>query len=176
MTTYHKILLGLIAAAYFISPIDIIPDFFIPYLGWFDDTAVVGVILYYIKHGHLPDFLYKKRKASFRSKSKNFQYSDADVKRKPTGQNTADKNSQNSYKKESVEKQEQPPKTTPKSPYQILGLSPGASKEEIQSAYRNAVKQYHPDRVANLGPELQEIANKKFIEIKDAYNTLIKQI
>lgn len=133
MTTYNKILLGLIAAAYFISPIDIIPDFFIPYLGWFDDTAVIAAIIYYIKYGKIPDYLYKK-----------------------------------TAKEDVLQKKE-----TPKSAYQILGISHRATKTDIQAAYRRAVKQYHPDRVAHLGKELQEIANKKFIEIQDAYNTLM---
>ena len=30
-------------------------------------------------------------------------------------------------------------------PYKVLGLSPGASQEEIKRAYRQKVKEYHPD-------------------------------
>ncbi|MGD9730839.1 MAG: DnaJ domain-containing protein [Desulfamplus sp.] len=191
MTTYHKILLALIAAAYFISPIDIIPDFFIPYLGWFDDTAVIGAILYYMKHGKLPDFFYKKNKKrgqDFSSKSADSKYygskaSNSD--QKPNQQTDQTFNRQSSQKKsteqhssyKSSEKREaEQKKESEKSPYQILGLTPKATKEEIQAAYRNAVKQYHPDRVAHLGRELQELANKKFIEIKEAYNTLMRSV
>ncbi|MBF0229635.1 MAG: DnaJ domain-containing protein [Desulfamplus sp.] len=207
MTTYHKILLGLIAVAYLISPVDIIPDFFIPYIGWLDDTAVIGAIFYYIKHGRLPDFLYKKRKKTSDSKFHNFQYNS---NKKSTEQNSYSKqsNQQNSSNKQSNQqnnfdkrtaqqnsstkkteeqdrlnnkksgknefKREEHLRDTPKSPYQILGISPKASKEEIHAAYRNAVKQYHPDRVAHLGKELQDFANKKFIEIQEAYNILMK--
>ena len=30
-------------------------------------------------------------------------------------------------------------------PYSVLGISPDSSEEEIKSAYRKLVKQYHPD-------------------------------
>ena len=65
-------------------------------------------------------------------------------------------------------------KKTKKSPYEILGINKNATEQDIRTAYRKLVKQYHPDRVAGLGREFQELANKKFIEIKDAYNTLMK--
>ena len=40
--------------------------------------------------------------------------------------------------------------------------------DEIQRAYREQVKLYHPDRVAHLGEELQELATRKTIELRDA--------
>lgn len=57
-------------------------------------------------------------------------------------------------------------------PYAILGIKPGATREEIRAAYINQSKQYHPDRVANLGAELQELAESKMKEINAAYEAL----
>jgi len=37
-----------------------------------------------------------------------------------------------------------------------------------------AVK-YHPDKVANLGPEFQKLAEEKFKSINDAYQTIRKE-
>ncbi len=58
------------------------------------------------------------------------------------------------------------------SPFQVLGITEDASLEEIKAAYRKKIKAYHPDRVAHLGVELQEIAQKKSTEINRAYEML----
>jgi DnaJ-domain-containing protein 1 len=57
----------------------------------------------------------------------------------------------------------------PKSPYEILNVQPTADDSEIRSAYRKLANQYHPDKVAHLGKEFQELAEKRFKEIQDAY-------
>ena len=36
-----------------------------------------------------------------------------------------------------------------KDPYKVLEINRGASKEEIQKAYRRLVKKYHPDQYQN---------------------------
>ena len=59
-----------------------------------------------------------------------------------------------------------------RSPYEVLGVESGASQEEISSAYRRLVQQYHPDRVADLGPELREVAEQRMKEINAAYQEL----
>ena len=41
-----------------------------------------------------------------------------------------------------------------KAAYEILGVSVTSSAEQIVSAYRNMATMYHPDRLANLAPEL----------------------
>ncbi len=62
-----------------------------------------------------------------------------------------------------------------KDPYKILGVKREASKEEIKSAFRMAASKYHPDKVSHLGEEFQDIAHKKLLAIKEAYETLMKE-
>lgn len=50
--------------------------------------------------------------------------------------------------------------------YEVLGLSKGASAQEIKKAYRKLSKQYHPD--INKAPD----ADEKFKEITEAYEVL----
>ncbi|MGQ9616213.1 MAG: TerB family tellurite resistance protein [Spirochaetota bacterium] len=59
-------------------------------------------------------------------------------------------------------------------PYSVLGLKPDCSVEEIQRAYRNLARKYHPDRVLHLGHEFVQLAGEKFKAISEAYE-LIKQ-
>lgn len=56
--------------------------------------------------------------------------------------------------------------------YEILGLSPGASPEDIKNAYRKLSKEYHPDLVSHLGEEFRKIAEEKMKDINMAYNHL----
>lgn len=57
-------------------------------------------------------------------------------------------------------------------PYEVLGIKPGASQDEIKSAYRNLIKQYHPDKFINN--PLKNLAEEKMIEINKAYDALTK--
>ncbi len=57
-------------------------------------------------------------------------------------------------------------------PYEVLGVARGATQEEINRAFREQMKQYHPDRVAGLGEELQRLAHEKAVEIQRAYEAL----
>lgn len=57
-------------------------------------------------------------------------------------------------------------------PYEILGVKPGASQDEIKSAYRKLIKQYHPDQFGNN--PLKNLAEEKMIEINKAYDELAK--
>lgn len=52
-------------------------------------------------------------------------------------------------------------------PYSVLGISKGASKEEIKRAYRKKAKEYHPD----LHPDDPRAA-EKMNEINEAYDML----
>lgn len=57
-------------------------------------------------------------------------------------------------------------------PYEVLGIKPGASQDEIKSAYRKLIKQYHPDKF--IDNPLKNLAEEKMIEINEAYNALTK--
>ena len=57
-------------------------------------------------------------------------------------------------------------------PYAVLGVSRGASPAEITHAYRERMKEYHPDRVNGLGEELQRLAHQKTLDIRRAYDEL----
>ncbi len=59
-------------------------------------------------------------------------------------------------------------------PYQILSIPRSSSQETIRSAYRSRMKEYHPDKVAHLGEELQKLAHRKVLEIQKAYQQLKK--
>ena len=54
-------------------------------------------------------------------------------------------------------------------PHAVLGVTRGASAEEITRAYREQMRRYHPDRVAHLGEELRQLAHRKALEIQRAY-------
>jgi len=57
-------------------------------------------------------------------------------------------------------------------PHAVLGLAPRASKQEIRAAYRSRMQEYHPDKVAHLGEDLQRLAHEKAQEIQRAYEAL----
>lgn len=56
-------------------------------------------------------------------------------------------------------------------PYQVLGVSPTASDDEVKRAYRQLCKKYHPD--ANVGKPDAAQAEKKFMEVQQAYEEIM---
>lgn len=56
--------------------------------------------------------------------------------------------------------------------YEILGITRPASSDAIHAAYRSRMKEYHPDKVAHLGEELQQLAHEKSQQIQRAYQQL----
>ena len=62
-----------------------------------------------------------------------------------------------------------------KTDYEILGLSNGATNDEIKKAYRILVKKYHPDKVKFLKNITQQEAKIKFQELQQAYERIKKE-
>ena len=59
-------------------------------------------------------------------------------------------------------------------PHAVLGVPPGASRDLITRSYHDQLKRYHPDRVADLGEDLQALAHRKTIELRRAYDELTR--
>jgi len=53
--------------------------------------------------------------------------------------------------------------------YRVLGLEPGASEEEVRSAYRRLASECHPDRFSSLGQEFVRAAEERFKILQEAY-------
>ena len=49
-----------------------------------------------------------------------------------------------------------------------LGLNRDATLDDLKRAYRDRIRDYHPDRVSHLGAELRELAERKAKEINAA--------
>lgn len=56
--------------------------------------------------------------------------------------------------------------------YEVLGLQPGASDEEIERAYRRMISDYHPDKVSNAASEIKALAEQRSRAINQAYERL----
>ena len=57
-------------------------------------------------------------------------------------------------------------------PYTVLGVSSGASDDEVKKAYRNLSRKYHPD--ANINNPNKELAEERFKEVQKAYDDIMK--
>lgn len=58
-------------------------------------------------------------------------------------------------------------------PYQVLGVTPNASDDEIKKAYRTLSRKYHPD--ANVNNPNKDAAEEKFKEVQQAYDQIMKE-
>lgn len=74
------------------------------------------------------------------------------------------------------QKTESQSRATPKSgdetlnqAWQLFGLAPGATSDEISPAYHRLAAMYHPDKVAHLAPEFRLLAEQRMKEINAAY-------
>ena len=59
-----------------------------------------------------------------------------------------------------------------KNPYEVLGISPSATNEEVRSAYRELAKKYHPDNYVDS--PLADMAEERMKEINEAYDRFLE--
>jgi DnaJ domain/Protein of unknown function (DUF1232) len=141
------ILLIVLGILYWASPIDILPDI-IPGWGWIDDLVVTWFLWQ----------LWKRYQAS------------------QTGPGPSHGSSRTASQGQGDSRRDRPDSgASPKPPHAVLGVSPGASPDEIRQAYRRLANQYHPDKVSHLGEEFRLLAEKRFKEIQAAYRYLMKE-
>lgn len=136
------------ALLYFLLPFDLIPDVLLGW-GWIDDLIILGLVLRYLLTGNVPSFLNRKP----------FQTRQDSTHQKTNDREKTNRPSENIY--------------SGLTPHEILGVAPTASEDEIRTAYRKLVNQYHPDKVHHLGAEFQELAEVKFKTIQNAYQKLV---
>lgn len=60
----------------------------------------------------------------------------------------------------------------PATPWEVLGVAPGTPLAEVRRAYLGLVAQYHPDKVAQLGPKLQAVALEETRRLNAAWEQL----
>ena len=58
-------------------------------------------------------------------------------------------------------------------PYEVLGIAPSATDEEVKKAYRELSRKYHPDSYVNN--PLADLAEEKFKQVQQAYDQIMKQ-
>lgn len=58
----------------------------------------------------------------------------------------------------------------------LLGLKPGATWAEVQSAFRTISMQFHPDRMVGLPESIIELGTRRFNEASGAYQRLREQL
>lgn len=147
-----KILLIILAVIYAVSPFDIVPEFLLGWVGWLDDIVLLVLLWRFFnviaerarKRAHRPGETSSGSQAhDYRHRSEKYSAGTGG-----DGANHA------------------------KNPHQILGVSPGASPDEIKKAYKRLANLYHPDKVQHLGEEFQALAEERFKEIQAAYQQI----
>jgi hypothetical protein len=66
-----------------------------------------------------------------------------------------------------------PPQTEARSDLRyarVLGLNGRVTRDDVKRRWRELTVQYHPDKVAHLGPKLREVAEHEMKAINEAYD------
>lgn len=188
MSPLVKLVLVLFGLAYLISPVDLIPDLLIPWVGWIDDSLVLWCVYYLIRYGELPWFLFKRpggrrspaRPGSASGPGPTGQHGDGSPNNRNKAANQKSRHNPGNQsgpgqdRGETREDKNDDPDSGQvlRSPHEVLDVAGEASWDEIQQAYKEKIKQYHPDKLSHLGEEFSTLANEKFLEIQDAYSRL----
>ncbi len=61
------------------------------------------------------------------------------------------------------------------SDFKILGIKRTATDDELKKAYRRMAMKFHPDKVSNLGEDVQNAAKEKFQKVNRAYQNIKKE-
>ena len=147
------------------------------------DNVQIPVVLYSLLHMSGPFGLgmhlgVSNRRAAVRfARTFGAEVSTEEPKEKKAGQGEehrqADKDSGRSSSKEggeerrSAEMLEREARLA--SARRALGVSNGAGAEEVSAAYRKLARTHHPDKVANLQPEVRKYSEQRMKEINAAY-------
>jgi DnaJ like chaperone protein len=59
--------------------------------------------------------------------------------------------------------------------FEALGLGPGATDQEVKTAFRRLAAEHHPDKASHLGARAQEAASRRFQDLRDAYDAIRKR-
>jgi DnaJ like chaperone protein len=141
-----KIWLIVAAVIYFVLPYDLLPDFLgLP--GRVDDLLFMAWLAWYYR-GHVRQFV-----------ANRFGSEAAGASGKAGGESRSAAN---------------PKSAEALDAYSVLGIPRSASSDAIKAAYRERMSEYHPDKVAHLGADLQKLAHAKSQEIQHAYRELRK--
>ena len=133
------------AVVYLLFPRDLIPDFVGRGLGFIDDLALIGGLTWYYRRQLREIAARTAREAAAGGEPGERSRRSAPAPPPPEGE---------------------------PDPYATLGVPRSASQKAIQAAYRTRMSEYHPDKVAHLGEELQRLAHRKALEIQRAYEKL----
>lgn len=68
------------------------------------------------------------------------------------------------------------PERTERDPFAILGIAAGASRAEVELAFRQRALLYHPDKVEKMAPEIHALAVEKMKELNWARAECLKRL